>query len=623
MKAGKVRRKTRAKKARTRLTILLAIIIITVFSLINIHKINESTSAFKVARVNNEVRLTYKDGLDAVNWAYDGLKVITDKETGVPIGFLDKNDNITEFNYKTSLKNISDDAKAADFNLGLSAISAYMSTGDEKFLKIAENTADLLSSVLPKNGIVPCYKFSIHKNIDNNVINTGTGGQATKLEYVSFLARINSKYIPLMNELANGLMKYGINKRNNLAWFKINSEDGTPVRSQSYGYESGLGSQSVTCAEALLSAYETSPSNEEYKEKALDILKAVWKCRNKKTNLISEVYDVKGNKVGSKLYPYKDFRYDDMGGAYIRGLSMAYSITKDSDIRNIALKYIPALIDGVWDTTINGGAFRYLTTTNGESQLNTVETMHGLFIATLLNANEIFYNGANSNIIEKCSLNADHTIVDGFSLKNGMEPHQVNKYGECQNKSSDSQLGYAVIQYPYGYEKLSQVTGDDKYRQADNGIFKILLERHKKGNNKTSPQGFINIVETSPPYGFEENYSSPILMFEEMYIPSYLLYNSIHQSKNVKIDWYNGYGPNVFSLVSDMPFWDINNVSFKNDELVLSKVTGKGSLDLSDMGFSIKYVKKDNSEYKNYKGSKIYTESGTHKYVIGFKKSAK
>lgn len=620
MKSGKVRRATRAKKARRRLTILVAIIIVTVFGLADIHKVNNSISVLKVTNVNNKVSLTYKDGLSAVNWSYDGLKVITDKKTGVPIGFLDKNDNICEFNYKTSLKNISDDTKAADFNLGLSTISAYMSTGNEKFLRVAENTADLLNSVLPKNGIVPCYKFSVNKNTDNNIIAAGASGQATILEYVSFLAKIDSKYIPLMNKLANGLMKYGINKRNNLAWLKINSDSGTPVKSKSYGYESQLGSQSVTCAEALLSAYETSPSNEEYKQKALDILEAIWKCRNKKTNLISEVYDIKNNRVGSKLYPYKDFRYDDMGGAYIRGLSMAYSITKDSNIKNIALKYIPALIEGTWDTTINGGAFRYLSSVYGESKSSSIEIMHGLFISTLLNANEIFYNGENSNIIEKCSLNAEHTIVDGFAVKNGMAPHLINKYGDYQNKSNDSQLGYAVLQYPYGYEKLSQVTGDDKYRQADNGIVKTLLERHKKGNNKTSPKGFINIVETTPPYGFEENYSTPSLMLEEMYISSYLLYNSIHPSKNVKIDWYDGYDPNVFSLVSDMPFWDINNVSFKNDELVLSKVTGKGSLDLSDMGFSIKYVKKDDVKYRNYKGSKIYTESGTHKYVIGFKK---
>ena len=80
------------------------------------------------------------------------------------------------------------------------------------------------------------------------------------------------------------------------------------LKSKSYGYESQLGSQSATCAEALLSAYETAPSNEEYNQKALDILEAIWKCRNKKTNLISEVYDVKNNRVGSKLYPYKDFR---------------------------------------------------------------------------------------------------------------------------------------------------------------------------------------------------------------------------------------------------------------------------------------------------------------------------
>ena len=114
---------------------------------------------------------------------------------------------------------------------------------------------------------------------------------------------------------------------------------------------------------------------------------------------------------------------------------------------------------------------RYLQLVSGESKSSSVEIMHGLFISTLLNANEIFYSGENSNIIQKCSVNADHTIVDGFALKNGMAPHLINKYGDYQNKTNDSQLGYAVLQYPYGYKKIkSQVTGDDEYRQVDGDI---------------------------------------------------------------------------------------------------------------------------------------------------------
>jgi hypothetical protein len=601
------------------LLILTTIVYITKGnSRIKVLQNTRATQSIKTSNTSTSL-VTYKDGLKAVNWAYDGLKFIANKETGVPISFIDKNNVITEFNYEIPLKNNPEYAEIADFNMGLSTINTYMSTGDKKFLDIAENTANLLDTVLPNNGIVPCYKFSTGKNTDDNIIMTGTHGQATILEYVSFLAKINPKYIQLMNKLAVGLINYGINKDNNLAWFKIHSKDGQPVYSTVYGYESQLGSQSVTCAEALLSAYETSPAKENYRQKALDILKAIWKCRDHKTNLICETYDIKNNKTGLKLYPYQYFRYDDMGGVYIRGLSMAYLITEDSEIKDIALTYIPALIQGTWDTTINSGAFRYLSTTDGKSQSSSVELMHGLYVATLLNANEVFYGSTNSSIIEKCVLNAEHTIIDGFSIKNNMSPHLINNDGNYENKNSDSQLGYAVIQYPYGYEKLSQVTGNKKYGEKNNLIIKTLLERHKIGDDVTLPKGFVNIVETTPPFGFEKDYSTPKLMFQEMYLSSYLLYNSIHADKNVRIDWYNGYNPSVFGLVSDMPFWDINNVKFENNELMLAKVTGQGSLDLSDMGFDIVDVKKDNENYNNYKGNIVYTDQGTHKYSIRFK----
>ncbi len=561
---------------------------------------------------------TFKDGLQAADWAYSGLAFISDPGTGVPIEYYNiKDKTLYRYNYVDSFDN-ADYLKVANFAVGLSPINAYMATGNDKYLGVVKKTADLLNSVLPPTGLVPIYFLDQHKIMEDGTIFPGTNGQASIIEYISYLARSDSSYIPLLNKLVSGLITYGINPENDLAWFQVYTKNGTPVNSPVYGYDSQLGSQSVSCAEALLTAYETEPSQTIYKTTALDILKAIWNTRNQKTNLISEVYDIKNNTPGGKLYPYEYFRYDDMGGAYIRGLTMAYEITKDKAINSIAGQYIPALLAGTWDPSINGGAFRYLSTTGGTAEASYVETMQGLFIASLLNANDVFYKGTNRDIINKCSIDAQHTIVDGFSLKNDMEPHQVNHDGAYVNHSSDSELAYTVIQYPLGYEKLSQVTQNPIYREADDKIITTLLDRFKMGDNIHQAKGFVNILETTPPYNFETDYSHPEYMWQAFFIPAYLLFNSIHPTNNVTIDWYNAYGPNVFGLDSDMPFWNPVNVSITNNTLNLNKVTGKGDIDLSDMGSKIISVKIDHKNYTDFHNNIIHTESGTHAYSITF-----
>lgn len=593
--------------------ILISVLLMVYFNETNLHSTPVIQNNYPIKQnlqsnlQNDNLKITYKDGVDAASYAFSGMQFYLDKKAQLPT---------QAYNYSTKSSE-----PFIDFISGLSTISAYMATGDVKYLETAKKTADFLSKVLPANNIVPVFSTKDEKIVDNSSIMAGTNGQATILEFISYLAKYDSTYKPLMNRVASGLLNNCINPSNNLAWFQINTYTGKPIKSDTFGYESQLGSQSVSCAQALLTAYETDSSKQIYKNEALNILKSIWRVRNKSTNLISETYDVMNNKVGKKLYPYDNFRYDDMGGAYIRGLSMAYLITADKEINQIAQTYIPAMINAVWDRSIDGGAFRYLTTKDGQANVSSIETMHGLFIATLLQANSIFYNNQNENIINKCTLNAEHTIINNFSVKNNMNPHMVDKNGNYANKASDSQLGYSIIQYPLGYELLSQVTQDSKYRLRSNTIVKTLLQRHKIGDNIDSPQGFLNIVETQPPYGFEMNYSAPLWMNQAMYIPSFLLFNSIHPSKDVNIEWYHGNVPGVFGLACDMPFWDNDAVSVSDNKIILSNVTGEGTIDFSDVGYDLTDVLIDGEEYKDSLSNNILkTKSGSHKYEIVLQK---
>lgn len=561
-------------------------------------------SVTKKSEVNDKNQLTYKNGVEAANYAFSGMQFNLDKKTQLP------ND---AFNYLTN----SSEAYV-DFYAGLSTISAYTSTGDVKYLNFAKKAGNFLADILPSDNIVPQY-CDDGKLIANAPILTGTNGQASILELVAYLARYDTRYLKLMNRLATGLITYCINPANNLAWDQINTSTGKVIKSPDYGYETLLGSHSVSCAEALLAAYETEPSQQLYKNKALSILKSIWECRNKSNNLIAEAYDVMNNKVGKCIYPYNNYRYDDMGGVYLRGLQMAYLITEDKEIYKIARTYIPSLINATWEDSLDGGAFRYLTNLNGQPYANYVETMHGLFIATLLEANSIFYDNS-SVVINKCIKNAKDTIINNFAVKNDMCPHQVNKDGKYVNKQSDSQLGYSVIQYPLGYELLSQVTEDNEYRDKSNKIVKTLLERYKIGDNIKTPKGYINILETTPPYGFEKDYSTPRWMYQAFYIPAYLLFNSVHASKSVKIDWYHGNPPGVFGLVSDMPFWDNSLVKISGNRITFEKVTGEGTIDFSDLGYKITEVLMDGKEYKHALEDNILTtKAGCHKYEIVIK----
>lgn len=241
----------------------------------------------------------------------------------------------------------------------------FYSTGDEKYLKIAKETADLLDSLLPKTNLVPQYyirPLSIRKN-STTVI--GTSGQTNVVEYVSHLALLDSSYIELTRRLANGLMQFCINKENNLAYNVVSTNNGDLIKSESFGFESHLGAVSSSVVEALITAYKATNDNN-YKNQAIATLKSIWSKRNRENNLIPETRDIVNDTIGTRLYPNGRFRYDDFGGAYIRALTLTYQYTQDKELLKIMEVYTRTLIDNIWDKRINGGAFRYLTNLDGK-----------------------------------------------------------------------------------------------------------------------------------------------------------------------------------------------------------------------------------------------------------------
>lgn len=546
---------------------------------------------------------TFKDSLDAVNYALSGYEFLQSKSLGIS----------QQYNYQT--KSTMDDKY---LGMNFSLMSSFLATGDSKYLDHVRKTSDYLSTILPSTGLVPDIPKKDSIKSDSTTY-LGGEGQLQAVQVVAFLAREDKRYLPLMHKLTDALITYGINADNNLTWYQVNTLTGKESPTIGSTYETQLGQNCSSFAQSLLIAYETDPSKLQYKQKALDILKAIWECRDKSNNLIPEVWDVKLNKSGKDLYPYSDFRYDDMGGAYVRALTLAYQVTKDTEILEILKTYSASLVNAIWDKNFNGGGFRYLTHLDGTPSAQTIETMYGLFIGTLLEAEQVL-DQPKGILYQRSVEHANNIFVSGFGLKNDMVPHQLNgQTGGYWGSNSDSQLNYAVIQFPFGMELLSQEAGNSIYRLTSNRVINAFLNHSKVGDNVNEPQGYVDITETQPPYGFELDYGVPKYMSQIFYLPTYILFNSIHPSTGVTIDWQNGLPIGVLGLASNMPFFDRNlvNVDVNNKTIHFSKVTGAGIVDLGNMGFgTIKRVIVDGHDSGLFTETKITTLNGTHSYQV-------
>ncbi len=278
----------------------------------------------------------------------------------------------------------------------------------------------------------------------------------------------------------------------------------------------------------------------------------------------------------------------------------------------------------IWDKNIAEGGFRYITSIEDGNGLSELETMYGLFIGTMLRCSKYFSDIELKNeILDKCKKHTDNVFLTDYGVKHSMIPHNLSAGGKKSSKSNDSQLGYAVLQFPYGMQLLSLMTDNDIYRERCFQIIDTLIARHEIGDNINSPKGYVNILETSPPFGFENDYYSPTWCYEFMFLPSYLLYASVQPSEGVQINWKDDNEPNVYWLCGGMPYWDLKNVKFDYlKKLFFCEVTSEnnnGTIKFEDLGFKgIKDVKCDKKPYFEFDENTLELLQGKHFYEIIF-----
>lgn len=508
------------------------------------------------------------------------------------------------------------------FLTGLSCISTFEATGDSTFLFIAQHTAQELGHWLPPSGILPELTISNGRaTSDSAVIFVGT--QANVLSLVSMVSTHDRTYSPLVHRLAQGVLKHCIDSRTGVAFQNIESPDGSPHRSSETGMEAQLGSCSCFVAEALALASEAT-GDSTYLEAAVRILNSIWAKRNKETGLLSEVWDLEKDSAGTLLYPGSMFRFDDMGGAYLRALRCVYDIGADKGLLQIAREYTSALLVGTWDKNIAGGAFRYLNHVDGSEADPQLETMYGLFIGTLLsNMGMIGDPDLRTRVLGRCKAHADHVLLSGFGLKHFMVPHNLSEGGAYTNEHNDSQLAYAALQFPYGLAQLSHASNDPVYWQLARQLYDTLLERHVIRDTLIAPPGYIDMVETTPPFSPEQDYYSPGWCREMLFAPAYMLYASIRPGPGVTIDWYCDGQPIVLGLVNGAMHWDLSKVSINKETRTLRFTTASysaaGTVDLGELGLGeIATASMDNGTSVEHHGTIVQVLDGDHRYLVSF-----
>ncbi|MBP8822071.1 MAG: hypothetical protein KBH07_00335 [Flavobacteriales bacterium] len=508
------------------------------------------------------------------------------------------------------------------FLTGLSCISTFEATGDSAFLFIAQRTAHELGHWLPPSGILP--ELTVSNGLvssDSAVVFVGT--QANVLSLVSMVSTHDSTCIPLVHRLAQGVLNHCLDARTGVAYQNIESPDGAPHRSSETGLEAQLGSSSCFVAEALALASEAT-GDPSYVEAAVRILKSIWAKRNKQTGLVSEVWDLEKDSVGTRLYPGSMFRFDDMGGAYLRALHCVYNISADKDLLQIAREYTSALLNGIWDENIAGGAFRYLNHVDGSESDPQLETMYGLFIGTLLSNREMIGDpDLSERVLDLCKAHADHVLLSGYGLKHFMVPHNLSEGGEYSNEHNDSQLAYAALQFPYGLAQLSHAANDPVYGLLARQLYDTLLERHVIRDTLIAPPGYIDMVETTPPFSPEKDYYSFGWCREMLFAPAYMLYASIRPGPGVAIDWYHDGQPIVLGLVNGAMHWDPTKVSINKETRTLHFTTtsysAAGTVDLGELGLGeIATVSIDNSTSAEHNGTTIRVLQGGHGYLVSY-----
>jgi hypothetical protein len=488
------------------------------------------------------------------------------------------------------------------------ALSMYKITGERRYLKYAEGTANAIEERM-LNG----------KNIMRMYSRTRGPGdtEPTDLNYyflasVAELAIYDPSYRHLAQRVADGIISYGLSK-NDIPYGSI-YPNGTAAETENGLSSNGgrEGSISITVV-GLLRTYEAT-GNATYLNKSRDILSSIWKNERTRYNLIPRIFDSDTLKVianDTQLYAT---------GEFLRAYIYYYYLTHDQGIKDIILDYSTAAYDDYWSKTTDGhGYFVYrVNVDKGYPTDWTLETNWHKLDMSLIYAGEVTGKNYTGKVFQDMNT---FWLGDGLAYENHLFRHGTKPDGRPgHNRQSLIYSSFRTANYVMlrmlnsGAFNPSNCTWNDKIWSHINSVQVDHYQEYGYHSN-------VNVGSLRPDPNYYGLSVEPAC--GEFASLVTLMFNT---TPNVEMVWESfPFGDDILEpfpaeySADDLGFMRDVVMDYLHKEIIFKKIicNGEGSVHCSQ---PIEEVRRDGQIYTNWHNTNINISDGSHEYAIIFKR---
>ena len=494
------------------------------------------------------------------------------------------------------------------------SLSMYKITHNVTYLNRARGCADDIQNYMlnTTTNIIRVY------NNDTGVNDsTQTMHNAVYLVYIADLAMYDSNYNGLAENVSKGIIDYFVSNVD--ATYNYVYPDGSTANTNCKLPSNG-GTLSIII-KGLLRTYEAT-GNTTIRDKAYDILTAVWTNTKTGVNLIPTIFNANNwNTVDDDAQQYAS-------GELLGSYDYYYALTGNQTIKNIIDLYSSAIYQYYWDATDNGeGHFMYEVDVDTGAQNNNILEINWhkmempLWYSGEITDTDFSYRiGANENTSWLTDWGG--TIDYGLAYVDTPGLFRHGTYANGNPYANHQSLLYATMRSSLYSMLRMQKQGmyDPTTAGWNTAIYDhCYLTQHY--HNKTVYM-YYGSMDTASPYPPASQALYPLAgTFSSMIT---LLLNT---TSNVNIQWENWshmYATEPFeSSYESYDMGYMQNVTFDYDNrcITLDKVTSNGTGKINITSEKISQVTKNDIAYNDWYNSSntsgmINTTTGTHKYVI-------
>lgn len=467
------------------------------------------------------------------------------------------------------------------------SIYQYLITSDEVYLNATKRAADdMRNYLLGADNCVYSWNPVTHSRTTSTL---ATRDIATILHSLILLARIDNSYLPLAENISNGVINKYINPYNNLL---CNNDCW-------HATEIDFANEEMLIVKDLLMMYELT-GNITYRDKALDILIASWALRDPVTNLLGIDYYLDGRVKNAEM------KQGGTGGGFLNSLNYAYYITQDPTIKTMIEDYSQAINNYVYSDQLK--AYRYRTYMDGSyyPSHNLYEFCYGWLDDAMIRA---YHITNNPTTYTTAKTDFDTSFMDWVTVRNFLVVHGT--YPNGADYGNHQSALFHTFSIPFVGYMMYLETHDESYLDLSIQFYHQLMLKHKREN----PAGYIVSIN---PYTFEdESYLGYLSSSQAMFLPT-IMVPLLIRPVNATVDWNLGFNkPMSGTYLTPVEY---RNVSFDyaNKTIAFDSITKdgfRGHIKLP--GMTIKEVKLPNNEFAIYTDNDtFYINQGTDSYTV-------